>query len=203
MLLQIQKAWVTNVKNSFSRSSQRPVFTSCLGKWVIKKSLNLNNNKFLKVLKLSISSGQKHWSCALQPFNGGSCLSLTRSWIQLNVTWLYWQRAAHLSQWRAIVRGSGEVLGVREVSQRQQPIMLHCGAPTALLNHAVQLQLRGPVKHLTLIWERNTDSQNNHHPHFNSVSKINIDIHQPEAGAQTKHIKQQKTPGDTHLWRLE
>lgn len=70
----------------------------------------------------------------------GRCVGC--SWIQLDFTGLHRQSGA-------IARGDGEVIWPREVSQCQ----LQWGAPAALLNHAVQLQLRGP-EHLTLIWAK-------------------------------------------------
>ncbi len=97
------------------------------------------------------------WSEYFSLTCAGRCV--TCSWIRLNVTLLYRHRVTHVSHWRAIVRGGGEVIGVGEVGQRQKAVVLHCGASTALLNHAVQLQLRGPVKHLTLIWQRSHNKE--------------------------------------------
>lgn len=69
----------------------------------------------------------------------GRCVGC--SWIQLDFAGLHGQN------W-AIARRGGEV--IREVGQCQ----LQRGAPAVLLNHAVQLQLGGPVEHLTPICAR-------------------------------------------------
>lgn len=69
----------------------------------------------------------------------GRCVGC--SWIQLDFAGLHGQD-------RAIARRGGEV--IREVGQCQ----LQRGAPAVLLNHAVQLQLGGPVEHLTPICAR-------------------------------------------------
>lgn len=69
--------------------------------------------------------------------------------VRLDVARLHW----HLRQRGAVVRRDGEV------SQRQERIGLHSGAPVALLNHAVQLQFRGVSKHLGIIWEGDGDVQ--------------------------------------------
>lgn len=139
-------------------------------------------NKLLKHAWFLLQSSE---SCT--PLLTCACRCVTCSWIQLNVIWFYWQRAAHLSQRGAIMRGDGEIVWVGEVSQWQQAIMLHCGTSTAFLNHAVQLQLRGPIKHLTLIWERRDkhSENNNHRPKpfhsslslFWQLSDINSHVH--------------------------
>lgn len=139
-------------------------WSSAQAMWHFKKTVCrlFKDSKLMSVLERSVET------CVLQPFKmqyfsltcAGRCV--TCSWIQLNVTWLYRQRAAHVSQWRAVVRGGREVIWVGEVSQRQQAVVLHCGASTAFLNHAVQLQLRGPVKHLTLIWGTRRKHDQNH-----------------------------------------